>query len=124
MPTGRVKWFDADKGFGFITAESGEQVFLHSSSLPEGAEVKAGTRLDFDMVDGRKGKQVLKARLLEPPVVKRRRRDAETTAVMIEDVIRLLDEASGSLRRGRYPESAHAQKIAEVLRAIADELEG
>ncbi|MGK3946567.1 cold shock domain-containing protein, partial [Streptomyces caeruleatus] len=64
MPTGRVKWFDTDKGFGFITADDGEQVFLHSTALPDGAEVKQGTRLDFDIVDGRKGKQVLKARLI------------------------------------------------------------
>jgi CspA family cold shock protein len=61
MPTGRVKWFDPAKGFGFVTAEDGEQVFLHASSLPDGAEVGPGTRLEFDIVDGRRGKQVLKA---------------------------------------------------------------
>ena len=124
MPTGRVKWFDADKGFGFVTADDGEQVFLHSTALPDGAEIKQGTRLDFDMIDGRKGKQVLKARLIEPPVAKRARRDPDKTAMMIEDVIRLLDDTSNGLRRGRYFDSGHSHKVAEVLRAIADDLEG
>lgn len=124
MPTGRVKWFDADKGFGFVTADDGEQVFLHSTALPDGVEVKQGTRLDFDMIDGRKGKQVLKARLIEPPVAKRARRDPDKTAMMIEDVIRLLDDTSNGLRKGRYPDSGHSHKVAEVLRAIADDLEG
>ncbi|WAL40045.1 cold shock domain-containing protein [Brevibacterium sp. BRM-1] len=122
MPTGRVKWFDAEKGFGFVTADSGEQVFLHSTSLPAGTEVAPGTRLDFDVVDGRKGKQVLKARVIEAP--KRVRRDPEKTAAMIEDVIKLLDDTSAGLRRGRYPDDGHAHKVAEVLRHIADDLEG
>lgn len=124
MPTGRVKWFDSAKGFGFVTADDGEQVFLHSSALPADAEVKPGTRLDFDIVDGRKGKQVLKARIVESPAAKRMRRDPDKTASMIDDVIRLLDDTSTGLRRGRYPDPAHSHKVAEVLRAIADDLEG
>lgn len=122
MPTGRVKWFDAGKGFGFVTAEDGEQIFLHSSALPDGADVKPGTRLEFDIVDGRKGKQVLKAHIHEPPA--RIRRNPEKTAAMIEDVIKLLDDTSNGLRRGRYPDSGHSHRVAEVLRAIADDLEG
>ncbi|GAA2092809.1 MULTISPECIES: cold-shock protein [Brevibacterium] len=122
MPTGRVKWFDAGKGFGFVTADDGEQVFLHSSALPAGAEVAPGTRLDFDVVDGRKGKQVLKARLIEAPA--RIRRNPEKTASMIEDVIRVLEDTSNGLRHGRYPDSGHSHRVAEVLRAIADDLEG
>ncbi|GAA2000180.1 cold shock domain-containing protein [Brevibacterium samyangense] len=122
MPTGRVKWFDTTKGFGFVTTDEGEQVFLHTSALPTGAEVHPGTRLDFDIVDGRKGKQVLKARVLEAPA-RRRRKDPEKVAVMIEDVIRVLDDTSNGLRAGRYPDEGHSRKIAEVLRAVADELE-
>lgn len=122
MPTGCVKWFDADKGFGFVTADDGQEVFLHTSALPAGADVRPGTRLDFDVVDGRRGKQVLKARLIEAPV--RRRKDPEKTASMIDDVIRMLDDTSTGLRRGRYPDSGHSRRVAEVLRAIADDLEG
>ncbi|SLN00475.1 cold-shock protein [Brevibacterium yomogidense] len=122
MPTGRVKWFDADKGFGFVTAEDGEQIFLHGSSLPNGVTATPGMRLEFDIVDGRKGKQVLKARVHESPA--RVRRNPEKTASMIEDVIRMLDDTSNGLRRGRYPDAGHSHRVAEVLRAIADDLEG
>ena len=122
MPTGRVKFFNADKGFGFVTPAAGERVFLHASALPAGAEVQPGTRLDFDVVDGRKGKQVLKARVVEP--TRRVRRDPEKTAAMIDDVIRLLEDTSAGLHLGRFPEVGHSKKVAEVLRHIADDLEG
>jgi len=57
--TGKVKWFNDAKGFGFITTNSGEDVFVHFSaiqakgfrSLPEGADV------EFDLVQGPKGLQ-------------------------------------------------------------------
>lgn len=124
MPTGRVKWFDTDKGFGFVTTDDGEQVFLHSTSLPAGTEVSPGTRLDFDIVDGRKGKQVLKARVLEAAPRRRNRRDAEKLATMVDDVQKVLEDTANGLRQGRYPDTGHAHKVAEVLRAIADDLEG
>lgn len=125
MPTGRVKWFDVDKGFGFVTAEDGSQAFLHSSVLPEGAEVTKGTRLDYDVVDSRRGAQVLKARLLSGPakVAKVRTRPAEDMAVMVEDVIKVLDDLNNGLQHGRYPDPSHGNKVASLLRAIADDLE-
>ena len=39
MPTGKVKFYDQEKGFGFIASDEGDEVFLHASSLPEGAVV-------------------------------------------------------------------------------------
>lgn len=125
MPTGRVKWFDAEKGFGFVSADDGEQVFLHASALPQGlATVQQGQKLEFDIVDGRKGVQVLKARLVDaPPTPTRTRRDAEQMAGMIEDLITLLDAQGNQLRRGRYPEPAAGRKTAELLRAVADDLD-
>lgn len=120
MPVGRVKWFDQDKGFGFVSSDEGE-MFLHQSALPDGVHVTKGTRLDFDVVDGRKGKQVLKARLVDAP---RRNQDPKKTADMIEDVIKMLEDTSAGLRQGRFPDAEFSNKVAEVLRHIADDLEG
>ena len=45
VPTGRVKWYDAEKGFGFLSQEEGEDVYVRSSALPAGVEgLKAGQR--------------------------------------------------------------------------------
>jgi cold shock protein len=127
VPRGKVKFYDAEKGFGFILdEEDGQSVYVHATNLPEGVtELRPGTRVDFDMVDGRRGPQVLSLRLLEPaPSVSRaRRQKPDEMAGMVEDLIRLLDDASNGLRQGRYPDRGHSQKIATVLRAVADNFE-
>ncbi len=56
---GTVKWFNADKGYGFIEREEGEDVFVHFSAI-QGDGYKSldeGQRVDFDVVDGNRGKQ-------------------------------------------------------------------
>jgi CspA family cold shock protein len=57
--TGTVKWYDAEKGFGFITLAPGQAVFMHRSQLPrEGTErihVDAGDRLEFEVRDATRG---------------------------------------------------------------------
>ena len=125
MPTGKVKWFDAERGFGFLATDSGEEVFLHASALPEGTTVKPGAKVEFGVADGRKGKQALSVRVLEAPpsVAAAHRKPAEDMTVIIEDLIRLLDGLSTQLHRGRYPDRPAASKIAIVLRAVADDLE-
>jgi len=59
MTKGTVKWFNAQKGFGFITAEDGTDVFVHYSALNmDGFKVvEEGQAVEFDVVDGAKGPQ-------------------------------------------------------------------
>ncbi len=54
MPTGKVKFFDDVKGFGFIASDEGNEVYLHASALPDGmTAVKPGTRIEFSVVDSK-----------------------------------------------------------------------
>ena len=53
VPSGKVKWFDADKGFGFLSQEEGPDVYVRSEALPEGVTtLKAGTRVEFGIAPG------------------------------------------------------------------------
>jgi cold shock protein len=126
VPTGKVKFFNADKGFGFLSNDEGEDVFVHRDALPEGiTELKSGQRVEFGIVSGRKGNQAMQVRMLDPvpSVVRNVRKPAEEMAPLVEDLIKLLDRTSNQLRRGRYPDRAESRKIAGLLRAFADNLE-
>ena len=125
MPTGKVKWFDTERGFGFIASDDGDEVCLHASALPEGVAPKPGAKVDFGVADGRRGPQALSVKLLDPApsVAKVARKPADDMAIIVEDLVKLLDGIGGDLRRGRYPNGPHAQKIAAVLRKVADDFE-
>lgn len=125
MPTGRVKFYDETKGFGFIAADDGQEVFLHVTALPEGAVVKKGSRVEFGIAAGRRGAQALSVRVLEAPTTMARiaRPSAEDMAVRVEDLIKWLERAGNDLRHGRYPDPARGQQIAAVLRRVADDFD-
>lgn len=59
MPTGRVKWFDPKKGYGFIIGEAGQDVFVHYTSIHgEGFRaLKDGETVNYELVKGDKGDQ-------------------------------------------------------------------
>ena len=130
MPTGKVKWYDADKGFGFLSQEDGPDVYVRGEALPDGVStLKAGTRVEFGIAQGRKGDQALQVRVLDAPASvsrtqsKAQRKKPDEMATIVEDLIRLLDDVGESYRHGRHPEARTAKPTAKLLRALADELE-
>ncbi len=59
MQQGTVKWFNAEKGYGFITVEGGEDIFVHFSAIQtEGFKtLEEGQRVSFDITEGNRGAQ-------------------------------------------------------------------
>jgi len=131
VPTGKVKWYDTDKGFGFLTRDDGGDVYVRRDALPAGVPgLKPGSRVEFGIVEGRKGEQALTVKLLDPlpsvaqNVAHNARKSPDDLAILVEDLIKLLDGVGNQLRRGRYPDRAAGKKTAAVLRAVAGDLEG
>jgi CspA family cold shock protein len=138
VPTGKVKWYDSEKGFGFLSQEEGEDVYVRSSALPEGVEgLKAGQRVEFGLASGKRGPQALSVKLIDPPptlakTLSRTRREApaehkhspDELHGMVEDMITLLETTvQPELRKGRYPDRKTAGRISEVVKAVAREFD-
>ncbi len=68
MATGTVKWFSAEKGYGFISVEDGKDVFVHYSAIQADGfrSLQEGQRVQFDIVEGKKGPQA--ANVVPAPV--------------------------------------------------------
>jgi CspA family cold shock protein len=66
MATGTVKWFNAEKGYGFISREGADDVFVHFSAI-QGAgyrTLEEGQRVEFDVAPGRKGEEAQNVRVV------------------------------------------------------------
>jgi CspA family cold shock protein len=109
-----------------LSRDDGGDVYVHASALPAGTVLKPGQRVEFGVAEGRRGEQALSVRVLDPlpSLQQATRRPAEELHGVVDDMIKLLEaKVQPDLRRGRYPDRRTAHRIAEVVRAVANELE-
>jgi cold shock protein len=59
MKTGKVKWYNAKKHFGFITGDDGQDIFVHSSDVPPDMELKEGDKVQFEVGEAPKGQKAI-----------------------------------------------------------------
>ena len=66
MATGTVKWFSSEKGYGFISQESGEDVFVHFSGIEGGGykNLEENQKVEFEVTQGPKGLQAVNVRIV------------------------------------------------------------
>lgn len=126
MPSGKVRFYDAEKGFGFIAKDDGGDVYVRADALGPGVgTLKSGQRVEFGIIQGRRGEQALSVQVVDlpPSLSKASRKKPAQLAVIFEDLIKMLDQVGNGYRHGRYPNPQQSTKIATMLRAVADELE-
>jgi cold shock protein len=62
---GKIKWFNEQKKFGFVTSDTGEDVFIHISDVPLGATLKEGDRIMFEVGQAPKGTKAINIKFLD-----------------------------------------------------------
>lgn len=126
MPTGKVRFYDAEKGFGFLAKDGGGDVYVRANVLPQGVtSLRPGQKVEFGVIEGRKGEQALHVELIDAPpsLSKASRKKPDQMAVIVEDLIKVLDGIGNGYRHDRFPDPRTASKVAAMLRAVADELD-
>ena len=73
VPIGKVKWYDAERGYGFVSNPGNEDCYISKQVLPDGVEeLHQGQRIDFDFAAGRRGPQALRVKILDTPRVSKK----------------------------------------------------
>ena len=88
MPSGRVRWFDAKKGFGFIESDDGHDVFLPQTALPKDMrDVRKGAKVEYSVIDGSKGPVAMDVAFVKsaPSLVKATRPKPDDMAAIVEE---------------------------------------
>jgi CspA family cold shock protein len=133
MPKGYVKFYDSEKGFGYVTPDEGIDIRIPKSISINGAEsggeieLEKGTRVDVEFFDGRNGPVATSLEILNEPkkVVdfKKQRKSPEELVPIIEGLINILDDANDGLRLGKYPDKVKSKSTALILRRLASQFD-
>ncbi|PRQ10992.1 cold-shock protein [Corynebacterium sp. 13CS0277] len=127
MPIGKVKWYDADRGFGFVANPGAEDAFVGKAVLPDGVdELYPGQRIEFDVADGRRGPQALRVVVLDEAPRRRSmsKYTSEQLSSMISDLVTMLETTiQPDLQKGHRVDRKTGRQVAEILRAVAKELD-
>lgn len=123
MPVGKVLFYDTDKGFGFIEGENKQRVYV-PGAVAKAADLVAGDRVDYAVGDGARGPYALSVSVLQSASRQRKnKKSPDQMAVIVEDLMKLLDAVGERFQAGNYPERAQSRKLAQMLRHLAAEFD-
>jgi CspA family cold shock protein len=128
VATGRVKFYDAKQGFGYLSQDDGPDVHVRKTALADGVEeLRSGTRVEFEVTEGPRGPQARSVRPLTShpsSTAPAARRSAAELDTLITEMIGLLDTTVlPELGKGRYPDQAPAKLAADMARTLVHELD-